>query len=215
MRACYATSVLKRSAGGGLGRAAIESHQRKLCWSGLRYCSDVGYGAHSWNKEVHEGYLRRAIDMAVDNVKVYGEGPFAAVIVDTSGNIVGESGNRVNLCKDPTAHAEVMAIRHACTTLQEVRLDHCVLYSSCEPCPMCLGAIYWANLSLVVYAADRENAENVGFMDKHLYDEIILPRDQRRIPFRRYLEEDGQIPFNTWCLDSSEERRFYCRSPSR
>ena len=124
--------------------------------------------------------MRRAIALAVENVK-QGGGPFGAVIA-RNGEIVAEGVNRVTSQHDPTAHAEVQAIRNACTQLGTFDLSGCDIYSSCEPCPMCLGAIYWARLSHLFYAATKDDAADAGFDDAFIYRELELPRPQRHLP---------------------------------
>lgn len=147
---------------------------------------------------MHEEYLRRAVELAVDNVRSLRGGPFGAVIV-RDGEVVAEGVNQVTASYDPTAHAEVQAIRVACARLQRFDLRGCVLYASCEPCPMCLSAIYWARLDAMFYAATRHDAAEAGFDDSLLYDEIPLPEDQRRLPIRRLLDsEEARRPFALW-----------------
>lgn len=124
-------------------------------------------------------FLLRAIEIANTNIDK-GGGPFGAVIT-LKNNIIAESGNMVCPHNDPTAHAEVEAIRKACTSLQSFSLEDCTIYSSCEPCPMCLGAIYWAKITRIVFASNRNDAAKAGFNDKYIYNEILLPIEQRTI----------------------------------
>ena len=125
----------------------------------------------------HEENLRKAIELSNDSVDV-GSSPFGTVIVDKNGVVVGVGHNRVVLDNDPTAHGEVMAIRNACKNLQTFDLSGCTLYTSCEPCPMCLNACKWANIENVYYAADRYDAEHIGFRDRVFYDDdpLVLHR---------------------------------------
>ena len=124
-------------------------------------------------------------------------GPFGAIVVK-NGKIVGVGNNRVTSSNDPTAHAEVTAIRDACKNLNTFQLDGCVLYTSCEPCPMCLGAIYWARPDKVYYANTREDAAHIGFDDDFIYNEINLPMNQRRIPFEQLGREEALKIFQQW-----------------
>lgn len=140
--------------------------------------------------------MHRAIELAVENVR-QGGGPFGAVVV-RDGQIVGEAGNRVTASNDPTAHAEVLAIRDACARLGTFQLDGCDLYTSCEPCPMCLGAIYWARLDRVYFAATRHEAAEAGFDDAFIYDEIGLMPEQRRIPMEQAQPDVAGEAFRAW-----------------
>jgi guanine deaminase len=137
------------------------------------------------------------ISMASDNVSKGRGGPFAALVVK-DGEIIGRGVNRVTSLSDPTAHAEVEAIRDACHQTGDYRLEGAFLYSSCEPCPMCLGAIYWAGISGVFYAASREEAEESGFRDALIYQEINKLPDTRIIPFTRVLPDGYTLPFEIW-----------------
>lgn len=141
-------------------------------------------------------FMHQAIEQAVENVQ-NGGGPFAALVV-RDGAIIGQGVNRVTVSTDPTAHAEVEAIRAACEALGQFHLDGCTLYSSCEPCPMCLGAIYWARLDRVLYAGTRADAATAGFDDAHIYDEIERPPAERQIEMQPCLREAGQQPFKAW-----------------
>ncbi|MGB5525756.1 MAG: nucleoside deaminase [Gemmatimonadota bacterium] len=141
-------------------------------------------------------FLREAIDVASDNV-ASGGGPFGAIVV-RDGEVVARGANRVTSSNDPTAHAEVEAIREACRVLGTFQLEGCEIFSSSEPCPMCLGAVYWARPTAVFYANGREVALAAGFDDDHIYEEFLLPPEQRRYPLAR-LEIDGaDEPFRRW-----------------
>ena len=144
----------------------------------------------------HEDFMRRAIALAVENVK-NGGGPFGAVIV-RDGEIVATGANRVTPDNDPTAHAEVNAIRAACTKLGTFDLSGCVIYTSCEPCPMCLGAIYWAHIDKIYYGANQHDAAEVNFDDSFIYRELELPVDKRRKPVANILHDEALAPFNLW-----------------
>jgi guanine deaminase len=132
----------------------------------------------------HETFLERAIALGQEGMRRNEGGPFGAVIV-RAGVVLGEAWNRVLGANDPTAHAEIGAIRAACTRLGRYQLDGATLYSSCEPCPMCLAALYWAKIGSVYYAAARADAAAAGFADDHLYHELAQPPESREIPFIR------------------------------
>jgi len=140
--------------------------------------------------------LLKSIAIAEESIEK-GNGPFGAVIAK-NGTILAEAANRVTLDADPTAHAEVVAIREAAKALKTHNLEGCTLYCSCEPCPMCLGAIYWAGISRVVYACDRHDAAKAGFSDKNIYDEIILEPEQRSITFKHITDSGGEKVFRKW-----------------
>ena len=145
------------------------------------------------NKE----FLQLAIDTALDNIKSNNGGPFGAVIVK-DGMLIAKSPNTVTSSNDPTAHAEINAIRLACKELKTFDLSGCEIYSSCEPCPMCLSAIYWARISKVYYAADRFNAQKAGFDDSFIYNEISLSEKERSIYMENAMHKEGQMPFELW-----------------
>jgi len=142
-------------------------------------------------------YLREAIEMAVQNVTTGQGGPFAALVVQDD-EIIGRGTNVVTTINDPTAHAEVTAIRRACDAQNDFELTGCTLYATCEPCPMCLGAAYWARLDRVYYAASREDAAAAGFDDDHIYEELTKPPEDRRIPMTQQLGAEAQRPFEAW-----------------
>ena len=144
----------------------------------------------------NDDFMRQAIALAVENVK-NGGGPFGAVIVKDN-KVVATGVNRVTANNDPTAHAEVSAIRAACTKLGTFDLSGCVIYTSCEPCPMCLGAIYWAHLDKVYYGADQHDAAKVDFDDSFIYREIELKPDKRSKDFENILHDEAQAPFDEW-----------------
>lgn len=144
-----------------------------------------------------EELMLRAIELAERNASSVTGGPFGAVVVK-DGKVIAEASNTVTVDNDPTAHAEVNAIRKACTVLGTFDLSGCELYTSCEPCPMCLAACYWAHIDKVYYAADREDAAAAGFDDSDIYREVALPVDRRRIPFVHIMEKEGLRPFMLW-----------------
>lgn len=154
----------------------------------------------------HEKFMDEAINLAVEGVMAGDGGPFGAIVVK-DGKIVGRGNNHVTSTNDPTAHAEVMAIRDACKNLNTFQLSGCVLYTSCEPCPMCFGAIYWARLDKVYYSANRHMASYHGFDDSFIYDEVNLSFDRRRIPFIHVSPEKGVVPFREW--DNKENKVKY------
>jgi tRNA(Arg) A34 adenosine deaminase TadA len=144
----------------------------------------------------HETFMRRAIELAVANV-ADGGGPFGALVV-RRGEVIAEGVNRVTAGNDPTAHAEIEAIRAACARLDAFHLPGCALYTSCEPCPMCLGAAYWARLDRIWYAAHRDAAGGADFLDERLYRELCLPPAERTLPIERVLAEESDRPFAAW-----------------
>lgn len=144
-----------------------------------------------------EDLLREALHLARAGMDRNEGGPFGCVIVK-DGRIIGRGNNRVTSTNDPTAHAEVVAIRDACHAIGSFQLEGCTLYTSCEPCPMCLGAIYWARPDRVVYAGTREDAAAAGFDDQLIYDELPLPPGQRRIPMRTLLRNEALALFDAW-----------------
>jgi guanine deaminase len=146
--------------------------------------------------EPDKKFLHRAIEIATEGI-TKGGGPFGAVITK-DGKQISESFNKVVLTTDPTAHAEVIAIREAASVLKTHDLTGCTLYSSCEPCPMCLGAIYWAGIKKVVYACDRTDAEDAGFSDKLIYEEIMLDPSKRKVSFLHLTEIEGKEIFRKW-----------------
>ncbi len=140
--------------------------------------------------------MRRAIALSIENIKS-GGGPFGALIVQ-NGRIIAEGVNRVVLSNDPTAHAEMAAIREACRVLGRFRLDGCEIYASSEPCPMCMSAIYWARLDRVYYAGTRADASEAGFDDFLIYDELRAAPEARRIPATQLLREEARAAFAEW-----------------
>ena len=151
-------------------------------------------------------FLRQAIALAIENVESGKGGPFGAVIVKNN-EIVATGTNIVTSTHDPSAHAEISAIRNACKKLNTFHLEDCVMYSSCEPCPMCLGAIYWAHLDRLVFAADKKQAEVAGFDDDFIYKEMELPYIKRKLVTIQTLKIEGDAPFNAWI--KSENKIIY------
>jgi guanine deaminase len=145
---------------------------------------------------MNNAFMARAIELSVENVHS-GGGPFGAVIV-RAGQIIAEGANRVTSANDPTAHAEILAIRQACTKLGVFELADCELYTSCEPCPMCLGAIYWAHIPRIYYANSAEDAAKIGFDDSFIYAELKLPSERRHIASTQMMREEAQAGFRAW-----------------
>ncbi|MEM9916468.1 MAG: nucleoside deaminase [Bacteroidota bacterium] len=148
-------------------------------------------------EEQDKRFMRMAIELARKGMASNEGGPFGAVVV-RDGKVIAKGNNRVTSTNDPTAHAEVVAIREACQVLGHFQLDGCTIYTSCEPCPMCLGAIYWARPSRIVYACSREDAAAIDFDDDFIYREIPLPVDQRSIPTTQLLQKEGVEVFEDW-----------------
>ena len=141
-------------------------------------------------------FMKRAIDLSIQNIKNNG-GPFGCVIVKDN-NIIAEGVNRVTFNNDPTAHAEIVAIRNACNKLNTFNLEGCELYSSCEPCPMCLSAIYWSHIDKVYYGNSRDDAAKIQFDDKFIYDELLLNMEERKIPISQISRDEAIKAFNLW-----------------
>jgi guanine deaminase len=142
-------------------------------------------------------HLRRAVELAIQNVLAGNGGPFAAVIV-RDGEVIAEAANSVTTTNDPTAHGEINAIRKACVALGSFSLAGCEIYSSCEPCPMCLSAIYWARLGAIYYGCGQLDAAKAGFDDAFLYEEIARSSGERGIPAVQLLQAEAWEAFATW-----------------
>lgn len=142
-------------------------------------------------------FITQAVKLAFEGVSKNEGGPFGALVVK-NGNVIGRGNNKVISTNDPTAHAEVVAIREACANLKSFQLEGCTIYTSCEPCPMCLGAIYWARPDRIVYACSREDAAAIEFDDDFIYKEINVPLDQRTIPAHQCGREKGLEVFRFW-----------------
>jgi guanine deaminase len=146
---------------------------------------------------MHEQFMREAIGLARANVSSGTGGPFGAVVV-RSGQIIGRGANRVTASNDPTAHAEVLAIREACRAAGTWVLDDCELYCSCEPCPMCLAAIYWARIGKIFYAGEREDAAEAGFDDALIYRELNLPMPERQVVSKQMSRQEALAVLQEW-----------------
>ena len=142
-------------------------------------------------------FLREAIRLSIEKMQANEGGPFGAVIV-RDGAIVGRGWNRVTSTNDPTAHAEVVAIRDACSGLGRFSLEDCEIYSSCEPCPLCLAAIYWARIKRICFAATCDDAAAAGFDDRSFYEEMRKPSEKRSIPTQQALREEALVAMNAW-----------------
>jgi tRNA(Arg) A34 adenosine deaminase TadA len=149
------------------------------------------------NEKDHRKFMQLAIQLSEQNVDQGKGGPFGAVVVK-DGKVIAKSANKVTSSNDPTAHAEVSAIRAACKKLKTFDLSGCVIYTSCEPCPMCLGAIYWARLDKIYYANTKVDAAAIGFDDQFIYEELDLEMNQRRLPIVQLMREEAQIAFKKW-----------------
>lgn len=147
--------------------------------------------------EEDKAFMREAIALSRRGMESGEGGPFGAIVVK-DGKIVGRGNNRVTSTNDPTAHAEVVAIRDACKNLVDFKLEDCIIYSSCEPCPMCLSAIYWSRAKKIFFGCSREDAADIDFDDDFLYKEIPLPLAERKIEIRQMLQEDAVKVFQEW-----------------
>lgn len=141
--------------------------------------------------------MRMAIDLSIENVSESIGGPFGAVVVK-DGKVIAKSANRVTSTNDPTAHAEISAIRLACAELNTFDLNGCVIYTSCEPCPMCLGAIYWSRIHTIYYANTKADAAYIGFDDKFIYEELDKPMEKRSLPVIQMLRDEAMQAFKLW-----------------
>ena len=154
----------------------------------------------------HKQYMQEAVTAALKGMQNNEGGPFGCVIVK-DGKIIGKGNNKVTSTNDPTAHAEVTAIRDACKNLGSFQLEGCILYTSCEPCPMCLGAIYWARPEKVYYGSTKTDAAHIGFDDDFIYEELKLPYADRSIPFEQLAPEVAITPFQEWA--TKEDKTEY------
>lgn len=150
-----------------------------------------------------EAWMEKAVQLALENVLQSRGGPFGAIVVK-EGRIVGAGSNEVTTKNDPTAHAEVQAIREACRQLGTFQLSDCELYTSCEPCPMCMGAIYWARPKAVYFACTKQDAAKIGFDDQFIYEQIGIPYEERTIPFIQLQPESFRKPFEAWAQSPSK-----------
>ena len=149
-------------------------------------------------------FMQKAIELSIKNINNNG-GPFGCVIVKNN-KIISEGVNGVTQNNDPTAHAEIVAIRNACTKLNTFDLSGCEMYTSCEPCPMCLSAIYWSHIDIVYYGNSRENAAEIDFDDKFIYDEMKKDIDERKIPLKQILKDEAIKAFNLWAQTENKTK---------
>ena len=149
-------------------------------------------------------FMQKAIELSIKNIHNNG-GPFGCVIVKNN-KIISEGVNGVTQNNDPTAHAEIEAIRNACKKLNTFDLSGCELYTSCEPCPMCLSAIYWSHIDLVYYGNSRENAAEIQFDDKFIYDEMKKDINERKIPLKQILKDEAIKAFDLWTLTENKTK---------
>ncbi len=147
--------------------------------------------------ENQKKFMREAIRLSIENVQSGNGGPFGTIIVK-NGNIIASGVNKVTQSNDPTAHAEIVAIRSACETLGTFQLVGCEIYCSCEPCPMCLGAIYWARPDRIYFANTREDAADINFDDNFIYNELDVSISQRKLPTTQLLRDEAQMAFTQW-----------------
>lgn len=154
----------------------------------------------------HQKFMKRAAVLSLENIKNGTGGPFGAVIV-RDGKIIGEGSNSVTSTNDPTAHAEVNAIRNACKNVDDFSLEGATIYSSCEPCPMCLSAIYWARIEHIYYSNTQEDAANIGFDDAFLYKEVKLPKEERSLPIEKVDVPEAKQAFDKW--DENQDKIEY------
>lgn len=155
--------------------------------------------------QVHDRFIEQVIELAVENVRRDG-GPFAAMVV-RDGNVIATGVNQVTRRNDPTAHAEIVAIREACRALGTFQLSGCDLYASCEPCPMCLGALYWARPARVFFAATQDDAAAAGFDDSLIHRQMLLSHSERSISMTRLVSECATRPFEAW-VSRVEKTRY-------
>ena len=147
--------------------------------------------------EAQQEFMREAIRLSIENVASGNGGPFGAVIVK-DGEIIGRGKNEVTSSKDPTAHAEIVAIREACKNINSFQLDGCDIYCSCEPCPMCLGALYWARPEKIYFANTKDDAAAINFDDNFIYAELDLAKEERKLPTMQLLRDEALIAFSLW-----------------
>ena len=154
---------------------------------------------------MHERWIHEAVDLARAGMRDKGGGPFGALVVCDE-RVVGRGNNQVTEQLDPTAHAEIVAIREACRVLSRFDLRGCILYTSCEPCPMCLGAIYWSRPAHVFYAANAADAASAGFDDAFIYKELSRPPAERHIPMTQFMREESLAVFEAWKTAANKKR---------
>lgn len=177
-----------------------EINSKYMCNSFNKKFLDEAAKAQDYNSSVsdtNEKFMSEAVKAALKGMANNEGGPFGCIVVK-NGEIVGRGNNKVTSTNDPTAHAEITAIRDACKRLNDFQLEDCIIYTSCEPCPMCLGAIYWARPKKVYYGSNQQDAADIGFDDEFIYKEIPLPYDKRSIPFEQCARDIALEPFKKW-----------------
>lgn len=153
--------------------------------------------------EEDKRFMQRAIELSRKGMESNQGGPFGAIVVK-DGKIIGEGNNCVTSSNDPTAHAEVVAIRNACKNIQSFQLEDCIIYTSCEPCPMCLGAIYWARPKKIFYACTKQDAAKIGFDDAFIYEEINLDTTNRKIETLQIMNKEANEVFEAWAAKADK-----------
>ena len=151
-------------------------------------------------------FMGRTIELSIKSVQSGNGGPFGALVVKDN-QIIAEGTNQVTLNNDPTAHAEIVAVREACRKLHNFQLTGCDIYTSCEPCPMCMAAFYWARPARIYYAGTREDAAGAGFQDSYIYEQLELPSSRRAIPMTQLMRDEALNAFHMWT--SKEDRKRY------
>jgi tRNA(Arg) A34 adenosine deaminase TadA len=154
------------------------------------------------NQQPKPEFMQQAIALSLNNVTINKRVPFGAVIVKDQ-KVIAQAYNEVHSTNDPTCHAEIVAIRQACKALNTLDLKGCDLYTSCEPCPMCLGAVYWSNIDRVYYGNSQEDANEFGFDDQRFYQELKLPKPERKVPMIQFMGKQALIAFETWLNQNS------------
>jgi tRNA(Arg) A34 adenosine deaminase TadA len=192
-------SEISSSVFGHFGRLATSYRQfHFLQLGGTRFALLLrSRQADFWKPDMSAEFMRRAIALALENVRSGRGGPFAALVAK-DGRVIAEGANNVTATNDPTAHAEVTAIRAACRILGSFELTGCDLYTTCEPCPMCLGAIYWAHVARVFYAGTAADAADAGFDDAFIYQELRRPLESRRVSMIPLLRDESLAVFSAW-----------------
>ena len=155
-------------------------------------------------QKTNQEFMSEAVKAALKGMNNDEGGPFGCIIVK-DGKIIGRGNNKVTSTNDPTAHAEITAIRDACKNLNDFQLEDCIIYTSCEPCPMCLGAIYWARPKMVFYGCDREDAAHIGFDDQFIYDELGRELDDRTIKIVRLMRKEALSAFDAWSAKNDKK----------
>ncbi|MGB2925201.1 MAG: nucleoside deaminase [Limnothrix sp.] len=152
----------------------------------------------------NEKFMQMAISLSEENVFQNKKQPFGAVVVK-NGEVIGKAFNEVDKQNDPTAHAEIMAIRRACETVGSAQLEGCELYTSAEPCPMCIGAIYWSQLEKVYFGNSKEDAKEAGFSDQFIYEELDHPAEKRDLPMEQTMRDEANGAFQEWCKQQDDK----------